>query len=367
MNKLLRRDTMAIAHVALLLTGFSTSVLANPEITRVEGVIQHGNEIQIHGLSFGVKSPARPYFWAPMENSSEPSPLGSITNWSYIGGMAYAEGEGPKGGGALKAVDASGTWTAQVNTPDLNWAAPGQKMYLYRKLKHNFSIFEPVAINWKSWRVWGELLQDGRTISAMDGIWNGSLSMTSGYSVESGQSLYPLNSRCGFGLVNEWNTNEILLRVNTNAVGFGDGYFQYKTNGANCGEVPYRAWEGIRHLKMWDANHTPNLTRNFIVHGVKANHEMGPNDRYWATSVYLDTTWARVMVANAPSLNQATHLEIQIPLEWSDRRITVQANTGAFPNDQPAYLFVVDSLNNASPGYPLTRAAPSPPEDVHAQ
>ena len=366
MNEL-QKTMLGTFTTMLILVTLTAPVFANPEIYRIDGHVSHGDEIQISGIHFGGKSPARPYFWAPMETSAEPSPLGLISSWSAINRMAYAEGEGPNGGGALKAVDDSGTWTAQVTAVDLNWAAPGQKMYLYRKLKHNFSIFEPDPINWKSWRVWGELLEDGKRISAMDGLWNGSLSMTSGYSVESGQTLYPLNPRCGFGLVNEWNTNEILLRVNTNGVGRGDGYFQYRTNGANCGEVPYTAWDGTRHLKMWDDLHTPNLTRNFIVHGVKANHQMGPDDRYWATSVYLDTTWARVVIANAQSLDQATHLEIQIPLQWSDGLITAQANTAAFPANQPKYLFVVDSQNNASVGYPLTTAPPMPPDPVTAQ
>jgi hypothetical protein len=352
----------------LLLIGIPASVLAQPEIARVDGFVNHGDEIQIQGAGFGGKSPARPLFWAPMDGSADPSPLGLLTSWSDIGGMAYAEGEGPAGGGALKATDSGGIWTAQVNaTGDFSWASPGQKMYLYRKLKQNFSYLNPDGsekINWKTWRLWGEILETGNRTSIYTGASNGTFSMD--HSVESQQGLWPINVICAQGSVDNWNTNEMLLQSNTNAVGRGDGFFQYKTNGAMCGQVPYQAWEGTRHLKLWDSVTTPRLQRNFIVHGVKANYTMDPGDRYWATSVYLDTTWARVMIANAPTLTAASILEIQIPTEWSENSIKMQTNKRAFPADQPAYLFVVNSENKASAGFPLTLSAPLPPEDVRA-
>lgn len=338
----------------LLLVGLPFGVVAAPQVTQISGTISHGNSIQIQGTSFGLKSPAKPYFWAPLETSINPSPLGVVTAWSEVSSMAYVNGEGPAGVGALKATDSSGNWTAMVAaTGDFSWAAPGQKMYLYRKLKHNFSIFTPTNFNWKSWRVWGELVETGARISSMDGIWNDSLSINSGWTVESSQGLWPLNGQCGFGPVGQWNTNEILMRSNTNAVGYGDGYFQYKTNGANCGTVPYEAQDGTRHLKLWDGNATPRLQRNYVVHGVQANHTMGPNDRYWANSVYLDTTWARVMIGNAPKLENSTHLEIQIPSAWTNNSVTVHMNIRAFPADKPAYIFVIDSNNNVSEGFPL--------------
>lgn len=350
----------------LLGLALSAPVWSAPQISSVSGDITHGSELSISGQDFGGKNPARPYFWAPMEGSSDPSTLGLVTQWSLISRMEYVEGQGIAGGGALVATDSSGTWTAQVNAEGFSWSDPGQKMYLFRKLKHNFSIFEPVAINWKSWRLWGNIQGSGRLTSVMDGVWNGSVALD--HSVESGQSLYPIDDkRAAFGIVGQWNTNEILMRSNTNALGRGDGFFQYRTNGKTLGEIPYQAWDGTRHFKLWDAETNPQLQRNFIVHGVKANHTMGPNDRYWATDVYLDTTWARVMIGDAPTLSESTHLEIQIPIAWSASAITVVLNMRTFPADRRPYLFVIDQNNNASQGYALGVPYPKPPEPVVVQ
>lgn len=322
----------------------------------ISATANHGDTVLISGSWFGSKSPAAPYFWAPLETSINPSPLGIHTSWDEISSMAYVSGEGPAGVGALKATNNGGVWTGMVaSTGTFSWAAPGQKMYIYRKLKHNFSIFTPVNFNWESWRVWGDIVETGASISSMDGIWNGSLSMNSGWTVESGQDLWPLNGQACFGPVGQWNTNEILMRSNTNAVGYGDGYFQYKTNGASCGTVPYEAQDGTRHLKLWDGNATPRLQRNYVVHGVQENHTMGPDDRYWANSVYLDTTWARVMIGNASTLGASTQLEMQIPTAWSENSITVKFNKGSFSTGQTAYLYVINSDNNPNTdGFPVT-------------
>lgn len=343
----------------------SWSAWSAPRITGLSGEPSHGLEVTISGQDFGTKSPARPYFWAPMEGSADPSPLGLVTRWSSIERMAYGAREGIDGGGALVSVDSSGTWTANVNAEGFSWSDPGQKMYLFRKLKHNFSIFDPVHINWKSWRVWGNVQSTGRVTSAMDGVWNGTFAMD--HDVESGQGLYPIDPRPAFGNVGQWNTNEILMRSNTNANGYGDGFFQYRTNGRTTGEVPYQAYDGTRHFKLWDAQTNPQLQRNYIVHGVRANHTMSPSDRYWATDVYLDTTWARVMIGDAPTLDASTHLEIQIPIAWSATAITVVLNTRTFPADKPSYLFVIDQNNNASQGYAFGTPPPKPPPSISVQ
>ena len=368
MNHFPRTNPPATALVMLCL-GLSQSVFANPEVTKIEGVLEHGTEMTIHGMGFSTKAPAQPLFWAPMEVSAEPSSLGLVTSWSGINNMSFAEDEGPSGG-ALMAINDSGNWTAQVNaTGDFSWAAPGQTMYLYRKLKQNFSYLNPDGtekINWKTWRLWGEILETGIRVSLLVGASNSTFSV-SGYSLESGQSLWPFNRECVQGPINEWKTDELLLRSNTNSTGYGDGFVENIVNGRSCGQVPYESWSGTRHLKLWDAATTPILQRNFVVHGVKANYTMDPQDRYWASSVYLDTTWARVMIGDAPSLHQATHVEIQIPTAWAPNAVSVKLNTRAFPANKSAYLFVVDAENNVSPGFPLTPTTPMPPDDVRAE
>ena len=72
------------------------------------------------------------------------------------------------------------------------------------------------------------------------------------------------------------------------------------------------------------------------------------NWRYY-DDVYLDTTLARVVLANAPVLSQASIIELQIPSAWSDGSITATVNLGQFTQGQTAYLYVVDASGTPNP------------------
>lgn len=364
----------AVGLVTFLGAGTLTGATAQPAISTVSGEIRHGSILSITGSAFGKKQPASPFLWAPMDEGTKPSSLGLVTEWT-LSGLAFASGEGSGRGGALKAVDNSGVWTARVDSVGFNWNDPGQKSYLYRKLKRNFDIFDCApginvndgsTVNWKTWRVWGADFKGYTTI----GIWNGNLSAAGpAGSLESLQSLYPIaNPRRAAGAVGEWFTNEMLVRSNTNAIGPGDGYWAYIVNGLVEGTVPYSAYDGSRHFKMWDADNPPSFKVNFVVHEVKANASFPADWRSWADDVYVDTTWARVMIGDAPTLENSKRREIQIPTAWSDGGISVVVNLGAFPAESPMYLFVIDESNVASAGYQLRQSSrPNPPQQVIVQ
>jgi hypothetical protein len=74
------------------------------------------------------------------------------------------------------------------------------------------------------------------------------------------------------------------------------------------------------------------------------------NAKDYIDDVYMDDTWARVMIGNAPTFDSCTHREPLIPTAWSNTSITVYFNQGSFPNGSKVYLFVIDSNGNASPG-----------------
>ena len=58
--------------------------------------------------------------------------------------------------------------------------------------------------------------------------------------------------------------------------------------------------------------------------------------------VYIDKSWARVVLADSPNWNNSTHRELQIPTSWNSNAISVTVNSGTFQPGQTAYLFVVD-------------------------
>jgi hypothetical protein len=66
--------------------------------------------------------------------------------------------------------------------------------------------------------------------------------------------------------------------------------------------------------------------------------------------VYIDDTFARVVLKDSSDWSSQGHTEMQIPVNWSADGIQVTANLGNFSGNS-AYLFVVDADGNASEGY----------------
>lgn len=74
--------------------------------------------------------------------------------------------------------------------------------------------------------------------------------------------------------------------------------------------------------------------------------------RYY-DDVYVDSTYARVILTNASTYESSTILELQPPTSWSDNNIIVTVNQGSLGQD--AYLYVFDTENNHNlVGYPIT-------------
>lgn len=71
--------------------------------------------------------------------------------------------------------------------------------------------------------------------------------------------------------------------------------------------------------------------------------------------LYVDTTLARVMLADHADYEQATIVEPQIPSAWSDGAIAVTVNRGRLADADRAYLFVFDADDvPSSPGVEVT-------------
>jgi hypothetical protein len=113
------------------------------------------------------------------------------------------------------------------------------------------------------------------------------------------------------------------------------------------------------YINIWEDGHqvmnyvgiTDNYggtLRSIGVGGYAQMYGYTTNWRYF-DDVYIDTTLSRVVLADAPTLSQATIVENQIPSAWSSGSITARVNLGKFTQGQAAYLFVVDAGGNVSP------------------
>ncbi|MPY87963.1 MAG: hypothetical protein GEU99_08585 [Luteitalea sp.] len=104
----------------------------------------------------------------------------------------------------------------------------------------------------------------------------------------------------------------------------------------------------------------PGTTRVEAIGGFARPYGNPNNWRYFA-DIYVDTTFARVMLGNASTLEKSTKREVQIPAKWADSSITVSVNLGTFGQGETVYLYVVDSNGNVNAeGHPVRVGGGSP-------
>lgn len=365
----MHRASAVISKLVLLwaagvLASFSIAA-ATPLVAAVSGSVAQGSHLTISGSGFGTKSPAKPYLWAPMDGSSRPSSLGIVTSWTSLVQLTYANHCGPAGGGCLVGTPSNGVstnaWTASITSPaNSDWNAYGRKIYIYRKSKRDFSY--NISKNVKIIRMWGMgtpssplarptfyfATSNGRVEVA--GIpQNGPLDYT----------MPPATLRRAMGPVGQWYTEEILIKSNSSPDS-ADGDFRLDINGgADLVSFPNRQWEtNTLTLKVPKGYAGDGRMRilypiHMVVEGSDGWVPTPAGSQYWVTDVYVDNTWARVMIGDSPVFSRTTDREIQIPYRWSDHAIKVHVNIDAFPPGKPMYLFVVDANGHASAGYPL--------------
>jgi hypothetical protein len=293
--------------------------------------------------------------WAPFDTDLTPSSLGVITSWDATDSIEWSS-SGYSSGSAINSND-SGSWTAKVLSDGFAWNDYDQQMYVYRKIKRNFDITNFVGdespLNWKEFRIWTLAGSGGVEVNMTYQTGNGSITVEHLNKVDG--SAYG-NQSIMVGPINEYFTSEFYTQSNsidTNlTTSVGDGVMEYYVNGERAAYAPYNPYgdERVRTWKMRDET-SGDMTEAYFIHGVQANNTMPEDSFYSVDDVYVDTTWARVMVGNASTLANSTHREIQIPSAWSDTEITVTYNQGSFANQETCYLFVVDSDGTASAGY----------------
>ncbi len=76
--------------------------------------------------------------------------------------------------------------------------------------------------------------------------------------------------------------------------------------------------------------------------GVYARMTGQPNNWRYYADAYVDTSLARVVLADNADLSKATIIETQIPAKWSDDSVTATINLGEFVAGDRAYVFVFD-------------------------
>lgn len=79
----------------------------------------------------------------------------------------------------------------------------------------------------------------------------------------------------------------------------------------------------------------------------------------WMDDIYMDNSFKRITLGNAPKHSQVTHEEVQLFSSWKDSEIRFTPNYGSLSREKPAYIYIY-----SEDGIPNTNGIPfeSPPK-----
>jgi len=369
---------LAIILYILLITTISS---AAPSIGNVSGTFSHGNSIIITGSGFGTKSPARPYVWADFESLSvgdDPSANSEYSSGSIAGngGNSYplvtnADLPHPRSTKSVRGIPYDGTKNAARLYSNLGGA---NKVYVFMRRKFASSTWFNKVTNYKYWRLWPS---NGDQIDEVVVFHNYSAPFVYPYgnmgtrvSVEGGTPAIAYQDVFTHPPNNQWNIEEYL--TSKSSLNASDGVFKMWMNGAKAFSESV-----MNRTTGYNSSGFDQLSlENFWTNSAGAEGLDNPplNGYVYYDDVYIDTTWARVMIGNASTYDACTHREPLIPTAWGNGSITAYFNQGSFSNGQSVYLFVVDSNGNTSPGKTITiggaadlinKPTPSPPTNLN--
>ncbi len=328
------------------------SAWAAPSILGVSGAVSNGQTINVAGNGFGTKSPVAPILWAPLDSSQNPSSLGRITSWSAMECFTYNSTNGYHGSntGTITTSknyptchDGAGSGSSPLvlevnpyNSLGVQLNALGARFYTYRK---RFPVDK--GTNVKSIEFIGADYSTDISI-----IFNSS---TDQWVTQNPSGAYFYTS--GGELLNSWNTEELVAQVGASG-GAPAATFDWWENGVLDG------WMGKGGATISLNGGADVVTRADVAyHGDFTGPTITMKDDFF-NDIYLDNTWARVMICSGSIWSNRGNCEIQIPTgtnTWNPTQLQIQVNQGAFSNSANAYLYVVDAAGAVNPnGYQIT-------------
>jgi hypothetical protein len=319
---------------------------AAPSISGASGTVSDDQTVTINGTGFGTKSPVAPQVWADFSGSGcTASALSYGANVLWCGENMSNVTSAPSPGYAPASGHAMSTTSLTVAGCEVGSHAPlgaptWTRIYNYYKRYYTYTA----TANEKMWRMGGGSGQD--VLQMCNGPGNTGRIYEEAYDYDYCSSIYGQDggacvdstyqgSRPTSG---SWHIEEIRW----NWTSEHDGLWQYTV-------------DGVQNQLRNNMTNGPNAFNEPFVDALSVQGAPPDGSRVYISDYYIDTTYARVMIGNAATLSASTQREIQIPkTTWNDSQIQVQVNQGSFASGAVAYLFVVDSDNNASAGYRIT-------------
>lgn len=319
---------------------------ATPSVGNVSGTFSHGQYITITGTGFGTKSPAKPLVWADFEN-------GSVSeNSSLSSGTLTSTGETPYSLGTTNLphvrsknnvygkANTGGTKTA--STLFVNYSgSPSYYFFVRRKFPVNtwstvsnlkvFHGFPPVDSGTNTTFNYHNFSNPHDPEYTNQGL---------GIVHQFGEGVGPYIKLDDSGAWTTWEYQEARgdIDVRNGPVKFWvNGNLKRNTDILNrTTKYPASNYTSLQMTNYWQVS-VPGAT--YPVNGID-----------YIDDLYVDQTWARVMIGNASTFDACTRREPLIPTEWSSTSIKAYFNQGAFSNGEKVYIYVVDSSGVPSLG-----------------
>lgn len=359
---------VALACAAVLVP----AALAQPAITGLEGTLDRGQQISLYGNAFGTKAQAAPLRWDDFQNGTPGTEVPPRNYPPY-----------------------TGVWDLNDPSPLQNWRPwysnerqryPGDVTALQHFHMNDQGYAESnraIDVRNQPSRVWYVSFwayQDDYNGTAIEctnvkihGFFQGSLSGSganhqcrwdeywSGGGGNAGSNIYI--GDCNGGQVarvggytnnlNQWIRIERMLDLGD--PGVANGYY--------AGFLNLQPRAQFSNIVATPSSCADALVTVFRLGFYFRVHDTSAVLKHHISELYVDHSFARVEIGDAPTWAACTHREIQIPVAWSPSSITISGNPGTFAPGSQAYLFVVNENRQPSAGFPVVLGQPYTPGD----
>jgi hypothetical protein len=152
------------------------------------------------------------------------------------------------------------------------------------------------------------------------------------------------------GDVSQWHLQEMLIDPTGDTKSgkiFNTWYLWFADTGRNEWQPAMQVDPDGNEVGRWAPNEHWDDTRGFY-------HQVGPEPAgykqpdYYFGEVYVDDSWKRLYLGNAPTWSETSQVELQRPIIWEDDRIEFALNVGALHSQAELYLYWVDNANQAT-------------------
>ena len=315
----------------------------------------NGTSLTINGNGFGTKASPAPRVFDDFENGANGSVVSTAAGWDAVFSVVaderpqYDSSKSHSGANSSKHSFEDG-WNSSFEVFDdfetiyidgwVNYGQPAGPFYtrvvkLFIVGKSSFGTYPETHFGSSSWP--GEQ----NSVFHLDGYRHPSGATTS-------PDLYPFSMN---SIISGFHHLQVEMKMSDEGV--ANGYSRIWLDGVLKGEA-----STINHRTTGDSPWN-KLALGYYMAGNSGGDDPAldgpiPDAWMWWDDLYIDTTFARVELGNAPVYENCTYRETQIATGWSSDQISIDFRQGNFQPGDDAWLFVVDGAGAMSAGRQIT-------------